>query len=102
MAVRGAVAASLVVVGATLTLTAYVCLMDGVLIGAGDGRYLARAGVFTLVVYVPLAFAVARLAPDGGAGLSWLWAAYGVGFMGARALTLWLRQRSGAWLVTGA
>ncbi|TRY20333.1 MATE family efflux transporter [Tessaracoccus rhinocerotis] len=100
--VRNAVAASLVVVGATLTLTAYVCLMDGVLIGAGDGPFLARAGVFTLVVYAPLAVLVAFVGPDGGAGLAWLWVAYGVAFMGARALTLWLRQRGGAWLVTGA
>lgn len=101
-AVQDAVAAGLLVVGATLTLTAYVCLMDGVLIGAGDGPYLARAGVFTLVVYGPLALVVAYFGPDGGAGLAWLWVAYGVGFMGARALTLWLRQRGGAWLVTGA
>ncbi|MCC2591902.1 MATE family efflux transporter [Tessaracoccus sp. OS52] len=101
-AVRDAVSAGLVVVGATLTLTAYVCLMDGVLIGAGDGRYLARAGVFTLGVYAPLALAVAWFAPGGGDGLAWLWLAYGVGFMGARSWTLWWRQRGDGWLVTGA
>src|SRR5699024_11089863 len=75
--VRDAVAGALVVVGSVLVLAAYVCLLDGVLIGAGDAPYLARAGVLTLVVYVPLALAVARFAPDGAAGLAWLWAAMG-------------------------
>lgn len=101
-AVRDAVAAALVVVGAALMLTAYVCLFDGVLIGAGDAPYLARAGVATLAAYAPLAWAVARFAPDGVVGLAWLWAAFGVGFMGARTLTLWWRQRTDAWLVVGA
>lgn len=101
-AVREAVATALVVVGASLLLTAYVCLFDGVLIGAGDAPYLAKAGLVTLAAYAPLALAVARFAPDGPAGLAWLWAAMGVGFMGARTLTLWWRQRGDAWLTVGA
>lgn len=100
--VRDAVATALLVVGGSLVLTAYVCLLDGVLIGAGDTAYLARAGVVTLVVYAPLALAVAFWAPDGPAGLAWLWAAMGIGFMGSRAFTLWWRQRTDDWLVTGA
>ncbi len=32
-----------------------VFVLDGVLIGAGDGRYLAWAGLLTLVVYAPVA-----------------------------------------------
>lgn len=101
-AVRAAVSTALLVVGASLLLTAYVCLFDGVLIGAGDAPYLARAGVLTLLVYAPLAFAVARFTPDGSVGLAWLWAAMGIGFMGARVVTLWWRQRTDHWLVTGA
>ena len=34
-----------------------VFVLDGVLIGAGDGRYLAWAGLVTLVVYAPVALA---------------------------------------------
>ena len=30
-----------------------VFVLDGVLIGAGDGRYLAWAGIVVLLVYVP-------------------------------------------------
>lgn len=100
--VRGGVTSTLLVIGCTLTIAAYVCLADGVLIGAGDGPYLARVGVVNLLVYVPLAFVVARFAPDGTDGLVWLWAAFSIGFMGVRAATLGWRQRGDAWLATGA
>ena len=99
--VRDAVAAVLVVIGCTLVIASWVTLFDGVLIGAGDGPYLARASLITLAVYAPLALAVARFAPGGVPGLVWLWLAFAVGFMGARAATLWWRERSDAWLVTG-
>ena len=99
--VRDAVAAVLVVIGCTLVIASWVTLFDGVLIGAGDGPYLARASLITLAVYAPLALAVARFTPGGVPGLVWLWLAFAVGFMGARAATLWWRERSDAWLVTG-
>lgn len=96
--VQDAVAAVLVVVGAALLISSWVTLFDGVLIGAGDGPYLARAMLLALVLYAPLVWAVDRLAPPGVPGLAWLWLAFTVGFMGVRALTLWWRERSGAWL----
>ena len=99
--VRDAVVAVLVVIGCTLVIASWVTLFDGVLIGAGDGPYLARASLITLAVYAPLALAVARFAPGGVPGLVWLWLAFTIGFMGARAATLWWRERSDAWLVTG-
>ena len=99
--VRDAVVAVLVVIGCTLVIASWVTLFDGVLIGAGDGPYLARASLITLAVYAPLALAVARFTPGGVPGLVWLWLAFAVGFMGARAATLWWRERSDAWLVTG-
>lgn len=99
--VRDAVAAVLVVISCTLVIASWVTLFDGVLIGAGDGPYLARASLITLAVYAPLALAVARFAPGGVPGLVWLWLAFTIGFMGARAATLWWRERSDAWLVTG-
>ena len=57
--VRDAVAAVLVVIGCTLVIASWVTLFDGVLIGAGDGPYLARASLITLAVYAPLALTVA-------------------------------------------
>lgn len=99
--VRDAVAAVLVVIGCTLVIASWVTLFDGVLIGAGDGPYLARASLITLAVYAPLALAVARFTPGSVSGLVWLWLAFTIGFMGTRAATLWWRERSDAWLVTG-
>lgn len=96
-AVRSAAVGALVVAALVQPLSGVVFVLDGVLIGAGDGRYLAWAGIATLVAYVPCAFAVPAL----GGGLVGLWLAYGA-WMLARAVTLVGRERSGAWLVTGA
>ncbi len=79
-----------------------VFVLDGVLIGAGDARYLAWGGVLVLAVFAPLALASETLAPDTGPALLWLWVAFGVGFMGARAAVLLHRARGERWMVTGA
>jgi putative MATE family efflux protein len=100
--VRTAITAGLVVTGLLMPMAGWVFVLDGVLIGAGDGRYLAWAGMLTLVAYVPVALAVRAWAPDGAAGLAWLWAAFAGVFMLARALTTGLRARGTAWMVTGA
>ncbi len=73
-----------------------VFVLDGVLIGAGDNRFLAVASVATTVVFTVCAFA-ARAA---GGGLTGLWLAIGA-FMLARLVALGLRARSPAWAVTG-
>lgn len=96
--VRSMVGHLLLVVGATLGLAGYVYLLDGVLIGAGDGPYLAKAGVITVVIYSPIALG-ALLLPSGLPALLWLWGAFTLGFMGARAITLGLRARGDRWLV---
>lgn len=100
-AVRSQVAWLLVIVGLTLGLAGFVYLLDGVLIGAGDGRYLALAGLITLVVYAPLAL-VGLALPAGLPALLWLWGCFTLAFMGARAVTLWMRARSDEWLQTGS
>ncbi|MGI8613793.1 MAG: MATE family efflux transporter [Nocardioidaceae bacterium] len=96
-AVRTAAVGALLVVAAVQPVSGVVFVLDGVLIGAGDGRYLAGAGLVTLAAYTPLAALVWLL----HAGLAWLWAAY-AGFIVARALTLVSRERSAGWLRTGA
>ena len=75
-----------------------VFVLDGVLIGAGDGRYLARAGLVTLAAYAPVALACAVT----GAGLVAVWVSFCAVFMGARFVVLVHRERGDAWLVTGA
>jgi Na+-driven multidrug efflux pump len=84
-----------------IPLAGYVFVLDGVLIGAGDGRYLAWTGVVNLAVYLPLLALVSALDLDGGSALVALWLAFGVGYIGARAVTLGLRARGGAWLISG-
>ena len=75
-----------------------VFVLDGVLIGAGDGAYLARSGLGVLVLYAPAALLAAR----GPGGLVPVWLAMIVVFMGARFVLLTRRARSDAWLVTGS
>ena len=96
-AVHDALVPALLVVAAIQPVSGVVFVLDGVLIGAGDGVYLALAGLVTLAVYAPLVWWVGRT----GAGFTWLWVAYG-GFMAARLATLWARQRGDTWLVLGA
>lgn len=83
-------------------IAGFVFVLDGVLIGAGDAKYLALAGVVNLAVYVPMLVAVAVSGISGAAGLVWLWAAFALGYMAARAVTLGLRARSDRWMVLGS
>ncbi len=100
-AVIAAVAAACLVLAVGQLISGWVFVLDGVLLGAGDGRYLAVAGVVNLLVYLPALAVVGRLAPDGTAGLVWLWAGYTGVFMVARSVTLGVRYRGDGWLRVG-
>ena len=78
-------------------LAGVVYVLDGVLIGAGDGVYLAWAGLVVLAAYAPAVLWAATL-PH---GLVAVWVAMGVVFMGARGVLLTWRARGEHWLVTG-
>ena len=78
-------------------VNAVVFVLDGVLMGAGDMRYLA----VSMVVSAALFLVLAGILVATGAGLGWLWTAIGV-LMLARLATLAARLRTDAWLVTGA
>lgn len=97
--VREAVTLTLYIMAAGIPLAGYVFVLDGVLIGAGDARYLAITGLLNLAVYVPLLIWLELVRP--GDALAWLWAAFGFGYIGARAITLGLRARGTRWIVTG-
>ncbi|MHA7271171.1 MATE family efflux transporter [Arthrobacter sp. HLT1-20] len=100
--VHAALAAALLVMAVGQPLAGYVFVLDGVLIGAGDARYLALAGMANLVVYLPLLSWVAQLGQgDTVPGLLWVWMAFSLGYMGARGLTLGLRARTGRWMQVG-
>ncbi len=95
--VRAHAAAALVVVGVGQLAAGYVFVADGVLMGAGDFRYLAVAMLGTLAAYL-VVVVVVRAA---GGGLTELWAAF-VALMVVRGATLWARLRGDRWAVTGA
>ncbi|MDO4897821.1 MAG: MATE family efflux transporter [Rothia sp. (in: high G+C Gram-positive bacteria)] len=98
---------SLIIVGVGQPIAAYVFILDGVLIGAADMRYLGLASVFTLLTYLPVLAALHFWFTGQGAAAQaslatpaylLLWCAYALWYMGARALTLWWRARSGVWV----
>lgn len=95
--VRNAALPALVMIAVSQPICGIVFVLDGVLMGAGDGPYLAWAMLLTLAVFTP----VALLVPLLGGGLTALWGAMTL-MMTMRMLTLWLRSRSGRWIVTGA
>ncbi|MGH3312117.1 MAG: MATE family efflux transporter [Streptomyces sp.] len=97
-AVIDALTSALLVVAVTQPVAGVVFVLDGVLMGAGDGPYLAGAMLVTLALFAPVALAVPAL----GGGLTALWWAIAGVMMGVRLLTLWARARSGRWVVTGA
>lgn len=72
-------------------------VLDGILIGAGDMRFLAWAMAGAAALFIPAALAVGAL----GAGIGWLWAALGL-LMTARAAALLARFAGDRWLVLGA
>ena len=92
---------TLLVAASALPLAGVVYLLDGVLMGAGDGRYLAWAGLLTLVPYVPLALLIGGGALPGVvgtvSGLVLLWIAFAWVFMAARGATTYPRARGTAW-----
>ena len=79
-----------------------VFVLDGVLMGAGDVRYLAIAGGLNLVPYLPALVAVWLLHPTGAVGLLWLAVCFFGVYMLARLATLGWRVRRPDWLTAGA
>jgi Na+-driven multidrug efflux pump len=88
----------LLVVAVLQPLVAVVFVLDGVLIGAGDQRFLAAAMlVATFGVYAPAAL----LVEIAGGGIEALWGALALWCV-ARAVGLGIRYVSPRWQVTGA
>ncbi|WP_242908592.1 MATE family efflux transporter [Actinomadura terrae] len=95
--VRHLLLVSLIVVALLQPIAGVVFVLDGILIGAGDGGYLAATTLVATVVFLPAAL----LLYWADAGLVGLWLAIGL-WMAARLLTLGLRARGDRWLITGA
>ena len=87
--------AALRVAGTLMPIAGAVFILDGVLIGASEGKYLAYMGVVTLLGYLPalwflhhkVVVAVASGLPVASWALPWLCAAFAGWFMALRAAT---------------
>ncbi|MBO1756857.1 MATE family efflux transporter [Allobranchiibius sp. CTAmp26] len=104
--VRRALAAALLMIALLAPVAGVVFVLDGVLIGAGDGQALAVVQTVLLLLYTPLAVALhahsADLARHGArTSVMVLWGTFAA-YMVARMLLLLLRSRSDRWLVPGA
>ena len=95
-AVRERLVPVLLVAAVAQPLAGVVFLLDGVLIGAGDGRYLALAGLVVTLLYAPIVLAA------GPHGVVAVWTAFAAAFMGGRGVVLVARARGGSWRVPGA
>jgi putative MATE family efflux protein len=91
------ITSALLILALLQPLSGVVFALDGVLIGAGDTRWLAWAQLAVLIAFLPAAWLVL----DRGWGLDGLWWALGW-FLLVRAVLLVWRARGSAWLVTGA
>lgn len=100
--VRGLVVVGMLVLAVFLPLGGWMWALDGILIGAGDYRYLAVGCTATAVIYVPALLVINAL--DGWlivgdtARMVVLWTIINVLFVGVRALANGLRVRTDAWM----
>lgn len=92
---------ALLVLGISLPLGGLVFVLDGVLMGAGDARYLAWTSLLNLAVYLPVLWATTVFVPSGTIALVALTASFTIVFMLARAVTLSVRARGDRWVRLG-
>lgn len=92
----------MVVVGCAFPLQGWMWALDGILIGAGDFRYLSAAMTIVALVYCAamalFVLAIAPALPDDAARTAALWTAFSVVLMGGRAIANGVRARSDAWM----
>ena len=84
-------------VGLMAPLSGVAFALDGILIGAGDQRFMARAMTASALLATAV-MAAGRLAD---LGIGWLWAAIWV-FVAGRSVILGARFRGNHWVVLGA
>ena len=89
---------ALLVLALAQPICGVVFVLDGVLMGAGDAKYLAIAGGLNLVPYLPVLVILIAVHPAGSGGLAWLAACFFGVYMLARLVTLGWRVRRPEWL----
>ena len=95
--VRALLVQCLVIIGVHQPLASTVFLLDGVLVGSGDSKYIAFVQTMAMCTFLVIAWAVLRY----DLGIIGLWCAM-IGFLATRAALLLPRAASDAWIVEGA
>ena len=88
---------ALIVLAVAQPICGMVFVLDGVLMGAGDAKYLAIVGLLNLVPTLPALWLVAVLHPTGAWGLVWVAICFFGLYMVVRLVTLGARIRTDAW-----
>ena len=84
-------------VAAMAPLSGVAFALDGILIGAGDQRFLAKAMLFSAMISIPLMLIVG----ENDFGIGWIWGSIWV-LMATRSAVLYLRFRSKKWQRIGS
>lgn len=100
-AIAALVQPALLVLAVAQPIAGVVFVLDGVLMGANDARYLAIAGGLNLVPFLPALWIIAATGVDGTSGLVWLAVSFFGVYLLARLGTLGWRVRSGRWVTAG-
>ncbi len=90
------------VLAAAQPIAGIVFVLDGVLMGANDARYLAVAGLVNLVPLLPALWVISATGVDGAIGLVWLAVAFFGLYLSARLGTLGWRVRTDRWMRVSA
>lgn len=98
-AVLAAIPAGALVLAVGTPIGALAFALDGILLGAADGRHLALLGLLNLAVMLPLLVLVATLPLGPLAAVVAIQLATQVVFMTLRAVTLGIRARGERWIV---
>ncbi|OJU42480.1 MAG: MATE family efflux transporter [Microbacterium sp. 69-10] len=96
-AIAALVQPALIVLAVAQPVAGIVFVLDGVLMGANDARYLAIAGGLNLVPFLPALWIISATGIDGAVGLLWLAIAFFGIYLLARLGTLSWRVRTDQW-----
>lgn len=101
---RSLATTAIIIAGVFQAIAGYVYMLDGILMGAGDNRYLAATSLLNIAVYLPLLWLIVTfLTPATTTSqqrlvVGLIWTTLSLVFMGMRALTTGWRLRQDTWM----
>ncbi|WP_348519607.1 MATE family efflux transporter [Bifidobacterium sp. ESL0728] len=101
-AIQHLIVIGMIVVALFLPLAGWMWALDGILIGAGDYKYLAVTCSIVTIIYLPLVlvlnFIDGAYNPSATVRMVLLWAVFNIVFIGGRSIFNGLRARGDKWL----